>query len=903
MLAWLLRRLGLFVTGRPVLVLVVAGVLAVVSAISCSHLPLRPSRFDMVPKTDPAVLAWQTMNGDFGSVNTVFLVVEGAPDKIRRFADRAKSALDGMTQDLRGVTARLERERFEAQGLYVLEPARLQKIERDMIDLAPLVREVGQSPSAAGLITYMADEIGDEETPAKETREAINSMRFVRDAVRALKTRLDAKSPFPPKVFPSLALRPEGGKSLVVDDDGYLTGSSGTRLLVILSPAVELDSTAKTKALLERVHQRLDPITEPGVSWIPTGGPIRSIEEEATVRRDMKVTAVCATLGVLILCRMAFQGILPAVIIEMCLWLAIIYNGAVTKLMIGHLNLIGAVFVPLMLGLGEDFGNYLMMVYQDSDLPEGPDAMVSAMEKAGPGMIVGAITTATVFYSLTWHEFVAFQEMGLISGNGILLAMLCMLVLLPAAVVVRARVCHLQGKPKTVRFTERVPLSGRALLAISRPGRLIAVVTVALVVAAVLVTHKIEFDFNLTNMLASGATTVKYEQILHEEFGVSTEMAVICARTMDGVYRIHDQLSHRNTVGGIDSLATLVPRDVDKKKAQVLKIADWGKRLPRSTAAPTSSTPDQVDKALEALIKSLKRPYHLANLSESSDLRTLLDECRAEWEALRKQIARAGPRCADAFLSHAKAIQHELNGFVGFLENSANAVPFTLDTLPKSILQRFVSKSGRLATYVSPVVDLTAEENAKAFYLETTGLEKSAAGEGPRRDTIEVAGIPHIIYRMVLLVRSGFYRAAVFSLIACLLILVFDFRRLDLSLLALLPVICGMVWLVGLMAYNNLRWNPLDAIVIPLLPGIGIAYAVNIIHRVVAEDSMDVAMASTGRAALYSAYSTIVGFSSLVLANHRGLSSFGKVVVLGAVCCISASVTLLPVLLRRRLRK
>jgi predicted RND superfamily exporter protein len=45
---------------------------------------------------------------------------------------------------------------------------------------------------------------------------------------------------------------------------------------------------------------------------------------------------------------------------------------------------------------------------------------------------------------------------------------------------------------------------------------------------------------------------------------------------------------------------------------------------------------------------------------------------------------------------------------------------------------------------------------------------------------------------------------------------------------------------------------------------------------------------------------TIIGYSSLLMAQNRGLFLFGAVAVLGEVCCLSTAVVLVPALLRWR---
>src|SRR5581483_3892023 len=131
------------------------------------------------------------------------------------------------------------------QGPYLLERERLEKLDRDMVELAPLVREVGRAPSSTALVRYVADAMSDPETPPKSNPDTITDLRFMQDALSALRCRLDAPGAPPPKVFPSLMRRSRKDKGIGVSDDGFLISRSGQRLLMLLSPAQPLDTADK----------------------------------------------------------------------------------------------------------------------------------------------------------------------------------------------------------------------------------------------------------------------------------------------------------------------------------------------------------------------------------------------------------------------------------------------------------------------------------------------------------------------------------------------------------------------------------------------------------------------------------------------------------------------------------
>jgi hypothetical protein len=62
------------------------------------------------------------------------------------------------------------------------------------------------------------------------------------------------------------------------------------------------------------------------------------------------------------------------------------------------------------------------------------------------------------------------------------------------------------------------------------------------------------------------------------------------------------------------------------------------------------------------------------------------------------------------------------------------------------------------------------------------------------------------------------------------------------------------------------------------------------------------AVCSTGSAVALCSLTTIIGYSSLLLARNRALFSFGLLAVLGEIACLTAAVVALPawLVLRRR---
>ena len=71
----------------------------------------------------------------------------------------------------------------------------------------------------------------------------------------------------------------------------------------------------------------------------------------------------------------------------------------------------------------------------------------------------------------------------------------------------------------------------------------------------------------------------------------------------------------------------------------------------------------------------------------------------------------------------------------------------------------------------------------------------------------------------------------------------------------------------------------------------------HILNRFTEEKHPSILGKSTGKAVMVSALTTATGFGSLMLAEHAGIASLGKVMAMGAGLCMLAALTVLPAVL------
>jgi predicted RND superfamily exporter protein len=117
----------------------------------------------------------------------------------------------------------------------------------------------------------------------------------------------------------------------------------------------------------------------------------------------------------------------------------------------------------------------------------------------------------------------------------------------------------------------------------------------------------------------------------------------------------------------------------------------------------------------------------------------------------------------------------------------------------------------------------------------------------------------------------------------------------------LLPLALGLVWTGGLMALFHLDFTMGNIFGLPLILGVAVEYGLNVVIRH-GEGWHDAGAPLIGRSTIMGVFvnglSNIVGFGSLMLADHRGIFGLGLLITLGTAASLAGALVVLPVLLR-----
>ncbi len=134
---------------------------------------------------------------------------------------------------------------------------------------------------------------------------------------------------------------------------------------------------------------------------------------------------------------------------------------------------------------------------------------------------------------------------------------------------------------------------------------------------------------------------------------------------------------------------------------------------------------------------------------------------------------------------------------------------------------------------------------------------------------------------------------AVLALLAVLILVFVDMRRLRWTFAIGLSLVMGLAWASAAVAFADIRLNVANLVALPVLLGIGVDAVVHLAHRLRADPQTWRATRTIAVAIALSTVTTLVSFSSLTIANSGGIRSFGRMVFVGLTMVVLVSCTAL----------
>jgi predicted RND superfamily exporter protein len=567
------------------------------------------------------------------------------------------------------------------------------------------------------------------------------------------------------------------------------------------------------------------------------GGDVAiAVEELDALIKDLSLSSVLVVVAVALVLVAYYRWARSVLILVPPLLIATAYAFALASLPpfnVTELNSNTAFLGAIIVGNGINFGIVFLARYTE-ERRRGIDtrtSLVTAVAGARVGTLGAALGAGVAYASLVSTDFRGFRQFGIVGGIGMLMSWVIAFVCMPALIV------------QLDRGAGAIAPSSAASDRTTRPAA-----------------------FVLRHRAAIAAIAV-----------LATVLSMVKVRSF-----------------GLDQIEVDVSK-LRRRDTWTSGEGYWGGQMDKilsrylSPIVMLTDSPDEARAVATALRDPNGKPLMPEKISEIRTIEDVLptdqDAKIAEAAAIRDTLT---PRIRVLVAPDRLA---ELERLLG----PEDLRPVTVDDLPHTFTTGLLERDGTTGRSVLVFPRRTRElwegPPLIAFvdYLRTAAR---AAGHEPAR----VAGsLPISADILGSVLHDGVVTSAIALAGVVLVVLVmFRFSMTTLTVLASLAV--AVLWLCALLMILDVKINFANFIALPITFGIGVDYAVNVMSRYAQDGrrNMLVAIAATGSAVALCSSTTIIGYSSLLVAQNRALFLFGLVAVLGEICCVLSGVVIMP---------
>jgi predicted RND superfamily exporter protein len=850
---------------HPWLALLIALLLGILSWRGIHRLTIDSSIQTLLDPTDPAAAAMVSVMHDFPSAENLLLMVTVPEDSVDQtnatrlldFAGRFKSAVEsssearGLIQSVVYQPDQQTREFFEK----VLVPAGMFYLD----DAAFAAAKQRLTPAG------MAEQIRRNEAMLAAPGPAANALSaaLLKDPLRLhefLTDRLQSSGG-----FLSGAMR-DGTK-------GGFFSPDGRSLLIRIAghgSAGNIDFSKKITAVVNQIAQEANTT---GLQLDITGAYAIAAASEHAIRSDMISSVIGSIICLQLLFILAYRRPIRSFLLAFVpVGLGILYGFGVYSIFSASLSPSTAVLGGILAGLGIDYAVLYLSRYLSTRATEDARAQATTTTLTiAPALLAACITSVIGFLVIGGSHIQALRNFAFVGSLGLGAALLAVLWVLPALLAIGG------GRwPKA--DAQQVRLSAEPLLRlIGRFPRLSIALSILAFIGAlgVLFSAKVmlPLESDMTVMHPRPNEPLEAQARLARRFGTDPAALLVYLQAPSGnelVELAHDVSRKLETpamkIAGISAtfgLADLLPdpRLVSRRRAAMTPqdahnvVAEFNHAI-----ASSAFDVDAYQPYSAFLSKLLDNPHAptLSDLRRYPSLATTLlsrpatstDSARNQFQAITLLSFDHSLNQRDARSAAIKTVRNALGGLHGATLTGLSVIQLDTERTIRHDLPVWLLMAGALS----------------AIYLL---VHFRISGRPSLGDSRSAFGVPHYVLA---------------------------------TALALLPAIFSLACRLAFMHVADQKLNLMNLIAIPLLIGIDVDYGIFLVslarkaHR---EGTSPVdALASSTHAICISAFSTILGFGSLLTTSVPAIRSLGWAMSVGVATCLFATLFLLaPVLI------
>ena len=868
------RTIADIVISKPRRLLVVTGIITVIMLFFALNLNMELSWLGLFPQENPAVKPYNQIIHQYEAASQIYLTVETKNEKSpETFIPVIVNRLNEYPEYVKSVQDRLDGQFALNWGLLLTKTDRIDRIE-----------DIVSDPNLTGYLKNINTLFEDEYSGSSEN---------IQDDHAILKSNLWGMDFFFRHIQPDYgqADLEEGIHRLLIGDP-YLRSIDGKTLLIQIQPNYNMfdylelvEGTNKIEEVLHQIEEE-NPFLQLGL----TGMHVVGRDEMVVSERDSLITMIVAAILILIIMFVAFKMWLAPFIAAVPLLVGIIWGMGIAGILVGRLNLMTVFVAAILIGLGIDFSIHLFSGYTEAQSLGNSieEAIHYALEKIGPGILTGGLTTSIAFFVLALSSVQFLEELGIIMGFGLLTTMMAVFLILPTLLFLRDRKKEAQRR----RVSGQYQWIGKVAVW-SKNNRLIVMLVLAVfLVVAMSVARNVDFIMDIKKLEAKNLESTRVMNEIVTKFNWSNDGLFFSDHDLGVIQLISEKLKNDILVKRVESITDYLPATGVQEK-RIEKIKNINQNITRQKNFETL----QKKALLDQLNRLADNIVEIGQLSFMSGY----DEIVAVADTMIGTEQKEGPLLrlisqVEAMPDNAVYLQTLAQQFYKITQQKTQQMKvnrmITRADLPDNIKNMFISKDGShyLTTiyYQGNLWEEIKKPRADRFFDNLQAVHPA------------VTGMPLIMKAVYDMGKKQLARAFLLVGLTILVLLILHFRSLWQAIIAFIPLLSAIILTLGVVVVVKVQFDMISIFALPLIIGIGIDDGVHVIHRLnVSDVGIQEVFSSVGRAIFLTSLTTMASFGSLMLGQYQGIFRFGFTLFFGIAFCFIMTLFLLPIFIKR----
>lgn len=573
-----------------------------------------------------------------------------------------------------------------------------------------------------------------------------------------------------------------------------------------------------------------------------TGAHVISWYDRVVMKNDMSSTFFLSFLVVMILFVVAYKNPFSFVYAAVPLILGELWTFGAAYMVIDSINVLTGVTAAIIVGLGIDFSIHIYSRFLDEYylVSNVKKALVKTLAETGSSTLAGGFTTAAAFSAMTLSSFKGLQEFGIVASLGILSILFSVFIILPLLFLIKKEI----KKPKKLtsfglHFFH--PL-------IDKYYKHIFIGYTVVLILFFIGACNLKFNTNMRELRSMSNPGIKLQTTLTEKYGASFRpfTVVLSANSEENLAKTYEDFMtnlRKMNVARVESIYSIVPNTMLQRENLKFLVEN---NLPKNIE------------------------MNFFNAFDKEGL-TCSEECKDYIGSLTKSLKAIKPLKLEDL---AKSDMYSI--FVNMLNVKEGKIKIALSIFPKNAMWNKV-ETDKLIMSIQSFLDKTNN-----------------------KDENFVTGIKILTNEIQRLIKDNFYSSSALAFFLVFLIVYFHYKSLNLTLISFLPLVSGLIAMLGMLKLTNQDITLFNFIATPMLIGIGIDDGIHIFDRFLASGKQDITdtVVHTGKAITFTSLTTIIGFGSLFVSHFEGFASLGLTTIYGVFFCWFSSLIYFPSFLK-----